>query len=115
MCEEKLNIVGLKYLKERAFREVGGGNTYLHDKYTMASLLEMEWWKAAAHEGGNVIAEPFVSGIVCVDIHPGPQNPSSFKMAFYVGAASEARARVYFTVNGYTRMLHGWAPFGLRV
>ena len=116
MSEAKLNVIGLKYLKERAYREIGGGQRYLHDKYTMATLLEMEWWKEAASAHGAVDAPSCVSGIVCVDVKPGELNPSTFKMVFFIKPGCEARVRVYFRVCGFTRTAAGtWVPIGLQL
>jgi hypothetical protein len=115
MSEEKLNRIGVMFLKEGAYREVDG-QTYLLDKYGMASSLELEWWQSATGEAEDVVAEDFVRGVVQPDVHPGPQNPSAFKLVFFLKPGSEARLRVYFVVNGFQRELRGQrAPIGLRV
>ena len=115
MSEEKFNRVGVMFFGDRAYREVDG-QQYLLDKYGMASTLELEWWQSPSGEAEDVRAEDFVRGVVQPDVHPGPQNPSAFRMVFFLKPGSEARLRVYFVVNGFHRELRGqWAPIGLRV
>ena len=115
MSEEKLNRIGVMFLKEGAYREVDG-QRYLLDKYGMASMLELRWWRSATAEAEDVVAEDFVRGVVQPDVHPGPQNPSAFKMVFFLKPGSEARLRVYFVVHGFEReLLDDWSPIGLHL
>ncbi len=116
MSEKQINIVGVMFLGERAYRESDGQQQYLLDKYGMASTLRLEWLQTPSGEAGDVRAEDFVRGVFQPDVHPGPQNPSTFRMVFFLKPGSEARLRVYFVVNGFHRELRGqWAPIGLRV
>ncbi len=115
MSEEKLNRIGVMFLKEGAYREVDG-QTYLLDKYGMAASLELEWWQSATGEAEDVVAEDFVRGVVQLDVDPGHKTHRLLNWCFFFSPGSEARLRVYFVLNGFQRELRGqWAPISLRV